>query len=114
MIIDYFTMIPAGSSVVEYFFAFDFAMRNIGIFVVLLAILLVMMGMIYLWKQDFVDSTMYSTFFVTFMGFICTFIRSDVFTDVSGSPSRLLGFEKFSFFVVILVLIAIYKRVSDA
>lgn len=108
-----FTSLPANSNVVEYVFAFDNALKGYAIITMLLAILIVMAGGIYLWKGDFIDSSLFATFNMTFVAFLFTLIKSKVFMDGTGAYLRLLSFEKFTLFVVILVLLAIYKRVSD-
>lgn len=109
-----FTILPPNSNVVEYVFAFDQALRGYAIITILLAITIVMASLIFLWKGDFIDSSLFAFFNMMFVSFIFTLIKSHVFMDATGKYLRLLSFEKFTLFVVIVVLLAIYKRVSDA
>jgi hypothetical protein len=108
-----FTSIPVNASVVEYVFAFDNSLANLPMFMFLLGIMLVIAGGVYLWKRDFVDSFLFGCFISLFSGFLMTLIRSEVFVDASGDPLRLLSFNRLIFFIVVLGLLALYKKVSD-
>ncbi len=108
-----FTTIPINSSVVEYVFAFDNSLNNFPIFAMLIGASLVFAGGIFVWKRNFVDSFQFSLFVVSFAGFLMTLIRSEVFNDASGNPQRLLTFSKLTFFIVLIGLLALYKRIAE-
>lgn len=112
-IMNNFTSIPVNSSVVEYVFAFDNSLGNLPMFSFLLGIAIVLAGGIFIWKRDFVDSFQFGLYVASFGGFLLTLIRSEVFLNDSGDPQRLLTFTQLSFFIVLIGLLALYKRVSD-
>lgn len=112
MMINNLTQIPSNSPTVEYVFAFDAMLKNYAMFTILLAILIVFMVAIYYWRQDFVFAFKNSVYIVTFGSFVMTLIKSSIFLD-GVNPARLLGFEKFTFFLILLVLAVFYEQVSE-
>lgn len=112
-LVGYFTSLPNGANIVEYVFAFDVALQGYAIISILFALLIVGVIALYFWSQDFVASSLNYLYTVTVIGFLMTLIRSSVFTDLDGNPLRLLSFSKWTIFLVLTVLVAIYDRVSD-
>lgn len=106
LISDNFTDIGNDGSVTDYVYAFNNSLDGVMVFSFLLGIAIVISAAVFSWSQDFVSSIMMGLFISSFLGFLATLVVSD--------GVRLLSFERFAFFLTLLILVVIYKKVSDA
>lgn len=107
------TQIDSGNNAVEYIFAIDVVLNNYFIISILFALLVILIISSYFWSKDLVMSLVGANFTISVSAFITTLIRSEIYLNSSGDPLRLLSFEKFTIFLILLVLSVIYSRVDD-
>lgn len=105
--------VTSSNNVIEYIFAIDNGLNNYMIISFLFAIFIILVLSIFFWSRNLSMALLTSSITITITAFISTLIRSEIYTNLEGNPLRLLSFEKFTIFLIILVLSSIYSRVAD-
>lgn len=93
-------------SMTDYAFAFKDSLGELFIFLPLIAILIVIMSAIYFVSKDLILGAVFGSFITTILAFIFVLVQND-------SGERLLGFDRFVVFLIILAITSLYKWGTD-